>query len=339
MIKKRVSIKDIAEIAGVSHPTVSRALRGEGRMSQATRDKIVAVATELGYTPSLIARGLVMQRSFCIGLLVPTFVNLFNSAVAQGIELEARKQGYSLFLACTDADPNREIDVVRSFLGRQVDGIIAVSGYVSNEYAEISTETGIPIVLVNVNTDNSRVHAINHDDYGGAQQIVEHLIERGYQRIAYIGASAESRTHGERRRAWYDSLTAAKLSTDFEVDSVYGDIQSGGTACQALFAQTRAKSERPDAICCFNDMTAVGAMSTLRTMGIEIPQDVAITGFDDIELASVTDPPLTTVRQPLQAMGEKAVTMLLDLMNSDTPKPEFPILDNLSGELIVRNTT
>lgn len=200
MIKKRVSIKDIAEIAGVSHPTVSRALRGEGRMSQATRDKIVTVATNLGYTPSLTARGLVMQRSFCIGLLIPTFVNLFNSAVAQGIELEARKQDYSIFLACSDADPTREIDVVRNFLGRQVDGIIAVSGYVSNEYADISAETGIPIVLVNVNIDNSQVHAINHDDYGGAKQLVEHLIARGYKRIAYIGASAESRTDGERPR-------------------------------------------------------------------------------------------------------------------------------------------
>lgn len=337
MIKKRVSIKDIAEIAGVSHPTVSRALRGQGRMSQATRDKIVAVATELGYTPSLIARGLVTQRSFCIGLLVPTFVNLFNSAVAQGIELEARKQGYSLFLASSDADPSREIDVVRSFLARQVDGIISVSGYVSNEYADISSETGIPIVLINVNTENSKVHAINHDDYGGAKQIVEHLIERGYKRIAYIGASAESRTHVERRRAWFDTLSAANLPTDFEVDSVYGEIQSGGKACQTLFAQK--KSEQPDAICCFNDMTAVGVMSTLRKMGLEIPKDVAITGFDDIELASVTEPPLTTVRQPLQAMGEKAVTLLLDLMNAESPQPEAPILDNLSGELIVRNTT
>ena len=340
MIKKRVSIKDIAELAGVSHPTVSRALRGQGRMSERTRAKIIAVAEEIGYTPSLVARGLVMQRSFCIGLIVPTFVNLFNSAVAQGIELEARKQGYSLFLASTDAEAAREMEVMRSFLARQVDGIIAVSGYVGDEYARALSTTGVPIVLINVNAENSSVHSIYHDDYSGGCKITKHLTEQGYQRIAYIGASKEGRSHIERRRAWHDTLVEAGLTTVLEIDSLDGNIECGATACQQILSKCRGEGiPPPDALCCFNDLTAIGAMSTLRKNDFRIPDDIAITGFDDIELAGVTEPPLTTIRQPLQAMGTKAMSLLIDLMDPTVPEVEAPHLSSLSGELIIREST
>ena len=125
-------------------------------MSDETRARIVSIAEEIGYTPSLVARGLVTQRSYSIGLIVPTFVNPFNSAVAQGIENEARQKGYSLFLASTDIEADREIEVMRSFLGRQVDGVIVASGRVGDAYAQISADTGVPFVLINVNADNSQ---------------------------------------------------------------------------------------------------------------------------------------------------------------------------------------
>jgi len=340
MIKKRVSIKDIAEIVGVSHPTVSRALSGRGRMSEATREKIIAVASEIGYTPSLVARGLVTKRSFCIGLIVPTFVNQFNSAVAQGIESEAHKQGYSLFLASTDAKPERELEVMRSFLARQVDGIIAVSGYVGDKYAHVLATAGVPIVLINVNVENRKVHAVYNDDYNGGCKVAEHLIERHYERIAYIGASKEGRSNVERRRAWYNTLTDARLTTAVEADSKFGTIERGAAACQQLLSMCREKEiPLPDALCCFNDMSAIGAMSTLRKNELTIPNDMAIAGFDDIEFAGVTEPPLTTVRQPLQQMGIEAMGLLTELMDPKTPPPESPHLSSLSGTLIIRQST
>ncbi|MEM7129033.1 MAG: LacI family DNA-binding transcriptional regulator [Chloroflexota bacterium] len=335
MIKKRVSIKDIAELAGVSHPTVSRALRGQGRMSDETRARIVAVADELGYTPSLMARGLVTQRSYCIGLIVPTFVNPFNSAVAQGIESEARQKGYSLFLASTDIEAQRELEVMRSFLGRQVDGIIVVSGHVGDEYAKVSIETGVPVVLINVNTPSSKAHAIYHDDVAGARKLVEYLLDQGRRRIAYLGASAEGRSHIERRKAWFETLLEAGLSTKLEGDGLSGTIDGGKLACTTLLNDS---SSRPDAMVCFNDVMAVGAMSILRQEKVAIPIDVAVTGFDDIEMASVTEPPLTTIRQPLLDMGTEAMSLLLDLMDPETPAPESPVIKYMPGELIVRES-
>lgn len=339
MTKKRVSIKDIAEIAGVSHPTVSRALRGQGRMSVETRARIVSLAEELGYTPSLVARGLVTQRSYSIGLVVPTFINMFNSAVAQGIEQEARKQRYSLFLACTDTDPERELEVIQSFMGRQVDGIIVASGRVGDAYAQISSETGVPIVLINVNAPNTKIHAVYHDDYAGACSVVNYLIKQGRSRIAYLGAANEGRSHADRRKAWIDTMREAHLEAEVEVDAGDGDIDGGVLGCQKLLAAaSRRWNTYPDAICCFNDMTAIGAMSVLRRRKLRIPDSVAITGFDDIELAAVTDPPMTTVRQPLLDMGYKAMTTLVRLMDPNSSTPADPVITYMPGELIVRES-
>lgn len=339
MVKKRVSIKDIAEIAGVSHPTVSRALRGQGRMSDETRARIVAVAEEVGYTPSMMARGLVTKRSYSIGLIVPTFINAFNSAVAQGIEYEARKRGYSLFLASTDMDKERELEVVRSFLSRQVDGIIVSSGRVGDEYAAISTDTSLPIVLINANTENSQAHAIYHDDFSGALQLVDYLISQNYTRIAYLGAQKEGRSHVDRLSAWQHSMKNAKLQPAVSVDGIEGTIEGGTSGCEKLLIESQRRWQAPpEAIFCCNDMMAIGVMSVLRKHNLRIPQDVAVTGFDDIEIASVTDPPLTTVRQPMQAMGQRAMELLLDLMNPEKTSPEEPIISYMPGELVVRDS-
>lgn len=337
--QKRVSIKDLARHAGVSAPTVSRALRGRGRVSEATRRRILHLAHEMGYTPSLVARGLVTQRSYCVGLVVTMFSDPFHSEVAQGVEEEARRHGYSIFLASTSVDPQREIEVVRTFQGRQVDGVIVSSSRVGNRYADLLQETGIPLVLVNTHVDGENIYSIRHDDYAGGCALMRHLLDRGYRRIAYVGNERGARTNLERRRAWEDLLVAAGLTPEVTANGPNGRLQGGFAAGEAVLSQAFARwGASPDAIYAYNDTMAIGVMSVLRRQGLRIPGDVALTGFDDIDVAAFLEPPLTTLRQPRHRMGVQAMQLLLALANHEL-SPDQPQQYVMEGELIVRGST
>ncbi|MEZ4661795.1 MAG: LacI family DNA-binding transcriptional regulator [Caldilineaceae bacterium] len=323
MAKKRISIKDIAEVAGVSHPTVSRALRGQGRMSESTRERILDVAKELGYAPSLMARGLVMQRSFCVGLIVPTFLDPFHSEVAQGVEEWARRHHYSLFVSSTDLDPKREMEVAHSFLGRQVDGIIVSSSCVGDQYVEMSRESDIPIVLINPQTDSTQIHTVAHDDYSGGLLLMEHLIQQGHRNIAHLGVTTQGRAHHERKQAWIDSMRKADLSPKLSVDCPAGSI-SGGMRGGAQLLQKALEiwQAPPDAIFCYNDAAAIGVIAALRDAGYAVPDAVAITGFDDLDIAAAIEPALTTIHQPRRDMGVLAMRTLLSLIDQIHPQKD-----------------
>ena len=339
MKKKRVSIKDIAELAGVSHPTVSRALRGQGRMSEETRARILSIAQELDYTPSLVARGLVTQRSFSIGLVVTNFADPFHTDIAQGIEEEAIRNAYSLFLASTAEDPEREIEVVKSFQGRQVDGIIVSSSSVGNRYADLLQETGIPIVLVNAQARGDNLHTVIHDDYGGMTLLVEHTLSRGYRRIAYLGRGREGLAETYRQQAWSNTLSSHDVPPHIVAYGPDNGFECGYTGAQRIVRYAHENDMLlPDAICCYNDTMAIGALSFLHEQGFHVPTDIAVTGFDDIAMAPYTQPPLTTLRQPRHSMGIQAMKVMLDLINGNT-NHQAPTETIVLGELVVRRST
>lgn len=339
MPNKRVSIKDIARVAGVSHPTVSRALRGQGRMSDVTRERIIAIAQEMGYTPSLVARGLVTQRSHLIGLIVTQFSDPFNTEVAEGIEDEALRHGYTLFLASTrGVDPEREVQVVREMQGRQVDGIIVSSSRVGSRYADLLDEIGIPIVLINNHAGGANVHGIYHDDYHGARQMVDHLLAQGRQHIAFLGNGRAGRAQSERQRGWSDAMLTAGSLIDVIAFGSNGRMAGGAEGAQKLLALADLRwSHAPDAICCYNDAMAIGAMKVLRRQGLRIPEDVAITGFDDIEMAAYVCPPLTTFHQPRYEMGVESMKIMLQALEGGH-KSEQPVNIVMHGELVARES-
>lgn len=358
MAKKRVSIKDIAEIVGVSHPTVSRALRGQGRMSDETRERILAVAQEVGYTPSLMARGLVMQRSFCVGLLLPIFSDPFHSMVAQGIEAAASQHSYSVFLASTDIDPQQEWEVARSFISRQVDGIIVSSSWVGDRYTELIQEMGVPVVLVNPMVSSQEVHSVCHDDYHGGCQLIQHLIAQEHTRIAYLTNQRAGLSSTVRQQAWQDTLHTADLDASLEYCSKAGGIQGGIEGVDALLQRADALWQQPpDAIYCYNDMMALGVLSVLRERKISVPEQIAVTGFDDLDVAGIFDPPLTTIRQPRYELGVQALHLLLRLIdaepapnkpdssqseqsqsNAERQKQSIPRSISMPGELVIRRS-
>ncbi len=337
-MKRRVSIKDIAEAAGVSAPTVSRALQNRGRVSERTRQQILAIAKEMGYTPSLVARGLVTQHSRSVGLVVTSFADPFHSEVTQGVEEEATRHNYSIFLGGTAEDPDQELKIVRTLLGHQVDGIIVSSSRVGNRYAELLQASGVPLILINTHVEGENIHSVYHDDYAGSRLICEHLIQRGYQRIAYMGNHMGGCTNVARRQGWLDTVDRAPEVTALPCyDAPVGGLEGGVRAAQQLLRWRASRHGLPDAAAFYNDIMAIGAIAVLTEHGVRIPREIAIAGFDDIDVAAYTIPPLTTLQQPRRQMGREAMRRLLTLIQQEVVAG--PQSTKMLGQLIIRKST
>ena len=338
MTKVTISIKKIAELAGVSYPTVSRALRNEGRIGEETRKRIVTIAREHGYTPNLTARGLVSKRSGALGLVFTRFSDPFHSDIAQKVEIEANRRGYSLFIASNETqDKERELEIVRSFQGRNVEGIIVSSGREGPRYSQLFRETNIPIVTVNSHAADHIGHSVCHDDYGGGCAIVQHLIKKGYQNIIYLGNGSADKAQSDRLRAWHDVLKKNSFVPAIHIDSPEGRVQDGAAATEQLLSQHSAQLRNMrSASWCFNDAMALGALSVLHRHGFAIPTDIGVAGFDDIDSSAFAIPALTTWHQPRQEMASVAAQMLFGLIEaSDSPPADFV----MPGWLVVRHST
>jgi len=312
-MSKRVSIKDIAELAGVSHSTVSRALHGRGRMSEETRSRILALVEEVGYTPDALARSLVSGDTHTIGVVVTSIADPFVVQIVDGIEDIAQKAGYSVLLSASNNDPVREIAVVETFRERRVDAVIVTSSRIGALYADILDDFGAPIVLINNMQQGKYVFSVSTDDVGGAQMAVEYLLKLGHRRIGYIGSS--DRPISSQRR-WQGSCQAfAELG--YPVPGLR--VEPEGETDLAVGSKGLAELmiHDPSAIFAYNDMTAFGVMLAAREMGIDIPRQLSLVGFDDIQVAEFVTPTLTTIHQPRKSMGRAAMEMTLALLRGE----------------------
>ena len=329
---KIVSIKDIARLVGVSHSTVSRALRASPVVNAETAGRIRKVAQQQGYRASLIGRGLVLRRSMTVGCVATDIADPFVAGVVAGIEEVSNQQGYAVFLASSHADPQRELDVVRSFHERRVDGVIVPASRVGSLYLRHLAELRIPIVLINNQHPGSYTYSVSIDNVGAARLITRHLLELGHRRIAYIGNRSGSQADTDRRSGFRIELRQAKVP--FVSDLVVpanATPESGRAVMQRLLA----RRHRPTAVFCYDDLTALGALAAARSTGVSVPGDVSVSGFDDLFVASYTAPPLTTIRQPMKQMGQRAAEILLALLRGETAKKSVIF----TGELVVREST
>ena len=331
-IRSPASIKDIARMAGVSHSTVSRALRNSPLVNRKTTEEIQGIARGLGYQPSAIARGLVTRKSRTIGVVVTTIADPFVSEVVIGIELAANDNGYSVFLADSNADPAREQSVVHSFAERRVDGIVVTSSRVGALYTPLLSQMMVPIVLINNQHPGEFVHSVMIDNVQGSREATSHLIELGHRRIAYVGDRYGHQSDAERLAGYREALEAASLPVAAELVE-YGDGRPEG-GIQAM-DRLLALADPPTAVFCYNDMTALGVLRTLRVHGLHVPADISLVGFDDLFIVSYTEPQLTTVRQPMQQMGRMAMESLLQLMSGQPSEEAVKV----PAELIVREST
>ncbi len=328
---QRVSIKDIARVAGVSHSTVSRALRNSPLVNAETAAYIRRIAQEMGYTPNIVAQSLVTQRTYTIGLVVTSISDPFVDAIVDGIEALATREGYSVFLSSSHADPGREIAVVEAFHRRRVDGVIVLASRVGSLYTERLQELGVPIVLINNQAGGEYVYSVSADNLGGARNAVCHLIELGHRRIAYVGCHFRPPSNRHRLEGYRQALTRAAIPYDPNLvihPREFSDLENGRVALPHLL------DAGATAVFCYNDRMAIGLMNAARDQGIRIPQDLSVVGFDDIEASALVTPRLTTVRQPRYEMGQRAMAMLLSLLAGEEVQDIV-----LPTELIIREST
>jgi DNA-binding LacI/PurR family transcriptional regulator len=326
------SIKDIARMANVSHSTVSRALVSSALVRPQTADRIRRIAREAGYQPSAAARSLVTRKSFTIGIVVTTIADPFVAEVVSGIEDVAKNHGYSVFLSNSNADPERERQMVQTFAERRVDGIVVTSSRVGAMYMPLLSQMMVPVVLINNQHPGAFIHSVMVENVDASRAATRHLVSLGHRRIAYLGDRYGYQSDTERFMGYRQALELAALPFQPEL-VVHGDggSEGGEQAMSSLLALT----QRPSAVFCYNDMSALGALRTIRVAGLRVPDDISVVGFDDLYVARYTNPPLTTVRQPMRRMGLLAMESLLKLMAGQNSLETLVV----PAEFIMREST
>lgn len=327
----RVTIKDVARAAGVSIATASKALNDRGRMTAETRQRIRDVAAALGFMPNAMARALVSQRSFTIGLLTNDTYGRFTLPVAAGLSEALVDRGVSVFLCAFEDEAERAAINLRSMLEKRVDGLVIAGKRVDRGLPIELPRLPMPVVRVNSLCRDDQIGFVP-DDEGGARMAVDHLIGFGRGRIAHITGPTSFLAVRLRAEGWKRAVEAAGLPP-------FGEPQSGDWS-EAFGFETGRRllalpaAERPDGVFCGNDQIARGLIDALTLDGLRVPQDVSVVGFDNWEvLAKATRPPLTTVDWGLNELGRQAGLTLLDLVAG---KPVEPGVRRLGCRLVVR---
>ncbi len=329
------TLKDVAELAGVDVSTASRVVNGAGfRVREDTRQRVLAAARDLGYQPNALARSLRVGRSNMFALLVPDITNPFFAELSKGAEDATSSYGYSLILCNTEDRADTEEEYIRALRERQIDGFLLATSHAGDVAAKRLIDANYPVVLVNRRMRGVRTGYVVADDAPGARQAVSHLISLGHRRIAHITGYPHADTAVRRRDAYVATMTAHGLGDIARELTVQGDytLKAGQQAMEQLLDLT----EPSTAVFAANDIMALGAMTTARERGVRVPQDMAIVGFNDIVLARLSCPTLTTVRTPIYEMGALAAQMLVKRVKGEDPSPAGIVLRN---ELIVRESS
>ena len=333
-----VSIKDIAKAAGVSHPTVSRALSDSPLVNKDTKLRIQQLAREMGYSPDSLARSLVSGQSRTVGLVVTNIADPFIAEVVQGVEDAAHGCGYTVILCNAHSDPEREISAVETLRSKRVDCVIVTSSRVGALYLEHLERIGVPVVLVNNHNAGSGRYtfSVSVDNRHGGGLATDHLVQLGHRRIAYVTGPADHSDDLDRLAGYRQALEEGGVPFD-PARIVQGDGTAGGG--ERAVPVLLDLDERPTAVFCYNDMTAIGLMRSARAAGLSIPGDLAVVGFDDIPFASYVSPSLTTVAQKKAEMGQWATEMALALIATPNPAGGDFSDREVKGQLIVREST
>jgi LacI family transcriptional regulator len=327
----RTTIADVAREAGVSRQTVSRVLNDKEEIRASTRESVMRVIERLGYSPSGVARSLATNRTLTFGLVVPDITNPFFPEIARGVEDVAREHGYEMFLCNSVEDPRREEHVLRALEDKRVDGTIICSSRLPDERLFERLRGQRAAVLVNRLAPPDLAGSVRVEDAEGIAQAVDHLLHSGRRTIGFLCGPPNSHSARERARGFDATLSAADHGPDPGLMRPCPPNPEGGYE-----AALSLLSERPgiDGLVCYNDLVAVGALKACAELGVNVPDDVAVVGCDDIMLAGLLSPALTTLRVRKYELGASAARMLLDRIRGR--RGESEVL--LRPELIIRES-
>jgi DNA-binding LacI/PurR family transcriptional regulator len=305
-LSRQVSQRDVAREAGVSQATVSRVLTSEERVSEEKQERVWRAARELGYRPNAIARSLVRQSTRMVGLVVTPFFNPYYSRVIAGFTSELQERGFWTMLLNVD-DQNSVEETLPEALRYQLDGVILASATLSSRLADECAQSGTPVVLFNRYVLDAEVHSVCCDNVAGGAMVAKALIDGGHERYAYVSGVQETSTDRDRMRGFAEELASRGYRLAYhEVGS--DTYESGAEVARRLLQ----RDEPPDAVFCATDLMALGVLDVARCeLGLNVPRDVSIVGFDDIPMAAWRGCSLTTVRQPVDEMVPAAVEIML----------------------------
>lgn len=336
MIKKRpATIRQIAEKAGVSTATVSHVMNNTRFVSDAVRRRVQQAVDELGYTPNTLARSLRASHSATIGLIAPNIANPFFAEMARGVQKAVAGQGYSVIIASSDRNLEHEISTTRMLLARQVDGIIFASSWDSSDMAHIqlALARSTAVLFFDRQTFNLPVDTIGGDNFTGGRMAGEYLLHLGHRRLACIAGIPQKTPNAERATGFLQAANLAGIpSSSVPILRADFDLEGGYQAALKLLQS----SQKPTGLFACNDLMALGAMRAALSLGIRVPEELSIIGFDNLDIAQYANPPLTTIDHRAELLGNRAAEIILNRIHHPDLPPQH---ETIELKLLVRQST
>ena len=321
------TLHDVAAYAGVSTATVSRCLNFPDTVAPDTRSKVQDAVAALGYSPNFGAKVMAARRTRTIGAIIPTMENAIFARGLQAFQEELRLHGYTMLVASTSYQPAREEEQIRTLVARGADALLLIGHARAPEIYQFLEMQGVPYLVTWAYDESAPRPSVGFDNAAAMGMMAKAVISEGHRRLAMISASTESNDRAKERQTGIKSaMKAAGLDpASLDVIETTYAIENGATA----FATLMARQSRPTAVFCGNDVLAVGALRQAQEMQIKVPQEVSIVGFDDIELAQIAYPPLTTIHVPHREMGRRAAQTLVQMLNDGQPATSIALVPDL----------
>ncbi len=336
MAKQKVNIKDVAARANVHPSTVSRVLNPSTRsmVSVDVANRVTRIADEMGYARSPLASGLRTGRSYTIGVIIPDLSNPVFPPVVRGIERTLGAAGYIAVLADSDNNPNSEMAIFESMVSRRIDGLIMATAHTKDPVVRACIEEKVPLVLVNRTTDTHDISEVVNNDELGIRMAVSHLANLGHQRIAFLGGPENTSTGRDRRKAFEKQGEAGvfELNSGLIAQSSAFTVAAG----QASMLEILDRKQAFTAVVAANDMLALGCYDALHQRGLRCPDDISVTGFNDMPFVDRLSPPLTSLHIPHDELGVRAASLLLEQIRDPDIAARTVCLD---PTLIIRGST
>ena len=336
----KLTIKDVARAARVSVATASMALNNREGVSEKTRAKVLGIAQEMNYVPDHSARSLVMQSSNVIGLMIPEIQNPFYSAIVDILTRIAEDKGYTLLLGISNSNSHQEAEYVRMFLSRRVCGVIVVpmlANHPDISHLSMLRSADVPMVFCTETYAGCDEPLVMCDFASGQHAITKYLLDKGLRDLCFVSVDMDAQF----ARFRYEGFCRAMREYGLEVNPKRVMLLPTPRYKQAYEASDRIVDDLPEAVLCINDIMTMGIMKRMTERGLHIPRDVSVAGFDDVMFSELVSPPLTTVRQPLQAICERTMEILEAKLRAgaDQADVERGRTYLIQPELVIRETT
>lgn len=313
-LKDKLTINDIAKLAGVSKGAVSYVLNNKPGVSEEVRERVLRIIEEYGYKPNKLAQALAGKRTNFVALVIPDISDVFYAKIVKGVERTLTKNGYFLNLYSTHANPEKEQEVFDFLNTGFVEGVIIMAYHLEKNFIEEIIDLKIPFVFIDYPYEDNKIYSVAVDNEEGGFKATEYLISLGHRKIAFIHGSKEAWDSEFRFRGYLKALEKYDIPFNEKLVSRGDFTKEGGYKAVKELLST---SEKFTAIFCANDHMAFGAIRALKEEGLRVPEDVSVIGFDNIEASALSNPPLTTIMQPIYQLGEVSAKILLRLLSGE----------------------